>query len=160
METRLRRAIIQALRAWLQALRARTKSSPMASKMFGLWPNWNRLTTGASRIDKELTYGEQNVRPLGGAKSEKHCKSVFVHFVVLFIFHHFIAIFLKQIKKLKFATTKNDTYSPYMDFVISLIFYFTTASFWAITFGNPSINDEMALISIAGIGKDKQEHCG
>ena len=57
-----------------------------------------RLTTGASRIDKELTYGEQNVRPLGGAKSEKHCKSVFVHFVVLFIFHHFIAIFLKQIK--------------------------------------------------------------
>ena len=77
---------------------SQTKSSPTASKTFGLRPNWNRLTTGASRPDKELTYCEQNVRPLGGAKSEKHCKSVFVHFVVLFIFHHFIAIFLKQIK--------------------------------------------------------------
>ena len=33
-----------------------------------------------------------------------------------------------------------------MDFVISLIFYFTTAFFWAITFENPSINDEMAAI--------------
>ena len=41
---------------------------------------------------------------------------------------------------------KNDTYSPHMDFVINLIFYFTTAFFWAITFGNPSINDWMALI--------------
>ena len=41
---------------------------------------------------------------------------------------------------------KNDTYSPHMDFVISLIFYFTTAFFWAITFGNPSINDGMAAI--------------
>merc|ERR1711978_61705 len=35
METRLRRAITQALRT--QALRARTKSSPTASKIFGLW---------------------------------------------------------------------------------------------------------------------------
>ena len=41
---------------------------------------------------------------------------------------------------------KNDTYSPHMNFVISLIFYFTTAFVWAITFGNPSINDWMALI--------------
>ena len=41
---------------------------------------------------------------------------------------------------------KNDTYSPHMDFVISLIFYFTTAFFWAITFENPSINDGMAAI--------------
>ena len=41
---------------------------------------------------------------------------------------------------------KPDTYSPHMDFVISLIFYFKTAFFWAITFGNPSINDGMALI--------------
>ena len=44
--------------------------------------------------------------------------------------------------------------------VKSAIFYFTTAFFSAITFGNLSINDEMALISIAGIGKRKQEHCG
>ena len=48
-------------------------------------------------------------------------------------------------KKSKYAK-KNDTYSPHMDFVINLIFYFTTAFFWAITFENPSINDWMALI--------------
>ena len=41
---------------------------------------------------------------------------------------------------------KNDTYSPHMDFVINLIFYFTTAFFWAITFGNPSINEETEAI--------------
>ena len=60
METRLRRAITQ-------ALRARTKSSPTASKTFGLRPNGNPPTagnnTGASRPDKKLAYGEQNVRP-------------------------------------------------------------------------------------------------
>ena len=47
--------------------------------------------------------------------------------------------------KLRYAK-KSDTYSPHMDFVISLIFYFTTAFFWAITFENPSINDGMAAI--------------
>merc|ERR1739840_25625 len=65
--TSLRRAITQ-------ALRARTKSSPTASKTFGLRPNGNppsagnntgasRLTTGASHPHKELAYGEQNLRP-------------------------------------------------------------------------------------------------
>merc|ERR1712154_639698 len=69
-ETCLRRAITQ-------ALRARTKSSPTASKTFGLRPNGNppsagnntgasRLTTGASRPNKELAYGEQNLRPSAG----------------------------------------------------------------------------------------------
>merc|ERR1712020_135353 len=74
----------------LRALRARTKSSPTASKTIGLRPNGNppsagnncfglrpngtpptagnnpgasRLTTGASRPNKELAYGEQNLRP-------------------------------------------------------------------------------------------------
>merc|ERR1739840_17937 len=60
METRLRRTITQ-------ALRAQTKSSPTASKTFGLRPNGNPPTagnnTGASHPDKELAYGEQNVRP-------------------------------------------------------------------------------------------------
>merc|ERR1712223_1603095 len=67
METRLRGAIIQ-------ELRARTKSSPTASKTFGLRPNGNPptagnntgaspLTTGASRPNKEPAYGEQNLRP-------------------------------------------------------------------------------------------------
>ena len=66
-------ALYTLLRLHLRALRARTKSSPMASKSFGLQPNGNpptaskntgvsRLTTGASRPDKELAYGEQNVR--------------------------------------------------------------------------------------------------
>merc|ERR1712020_357359 len=58
----------------LRALRARTKSSPTASKTFGRRPNGNppsagnntgasRLTTGALRPNKELAYGEQNLRP-------------------------------------------------------------------------------------------------
>ena len=42
----LRRAITQALRAWLRALRARTKSSPTASKTFGLRPNGNPTSAG------------------------------------------------------------------------------------------------------------------
>ena len=61
-------------RAITQALRARTKSPPTASKIFGLRPNGNppsacnntgasRLTTGALRPNKELAYGEQNLRP-------------------------------------------------------------------------------------------------
>merc|ERR1711978_274940 len=77
METRFRRAITQRL---LQALRARTKSSPTASKTFGLRPKGNtptagnntgasRLTTGASRPNKELAYGEQNLRPNGNPPS-------------------------------------------------------------------------------------------
>ena len=41
---------------------------------------------------------------------------------------------------------KNDTYSPFIFFFICNIFYTTTAFFWAITFENPSINDEMAAI--------------
>merc|ERR1712154_442642 len=59
-ETCLRRAITQ-------ALRARTKSSPTASKTFGLRPNGDPPTagnnTGASRPNKELAYGEQNIQP-------------------------------------------------------------------------------------------------
>ena len=49
------------------------KSPPTASKTFGLRPNWNppragnntgasRLTTGALLPEKELDYGEHNVR--------------------------------------------------------------------------------------------------
>ena len=41
---------------------------------------------------------------------------------------------------------KPDTCSPHMDFDVSLIFDFKSAFFWAIAFGNPSINDGMALI--------------
>ena len=48
--------------------------------------------------------------------------------VKIFIFHHLIA---------KYAKNKQKTMH---------IFYFTTAIFWAITFGNPSIDDEMSLI--------------
>ena len=50
---------------------------------------------------------------------------------------------------------KHDTYSPYISLIICIITYYPLAIFWAITFENPSINDEMALISIAGIGKGK-----
>ena len=78
IETRLRRAITQALQAWLRALHARTNSLPTESKTFGLWPNWkpptagyntgaSRLTTGALRPDKE---GEQNIRTTGALRIE------------------------------------------------------------------------------------------
>ena len=77
----------------------------------------------------------------------KQIKNIFVK---ILIFHHFVAIFLKKIKNLNLQ--KIDTYSPYMNFVICIIFYFTTAFFWAITFGNPSINDGMVLIC--------NKHCG
>ena len=43
-----------------------------------------------------------------------------------------------------------------MDFVISIIFYFTTAFFRAITFGNPSINNGMVLISTVGNWKNRK----
>ena len=66
------------------------------------------------------------------------------HFMKMLISHHFIAIFLY--KKLKCAK-KLYLFAIY-GFCHSIIFYFTTAFFWAtsITFGNPSINDGMAAI--------------
>ena len=41
---------------------------------------------------------------------------------------------------------KHDTYSPYISLIICIIFYYPLAIFWAITFENPSINEEMAAI--------------
>ena len=41
---------------------------------------------------------------------------------------------------------KQDTYSPYISLVICIIFYYPLAIFWAITFENQSINEEMAAI--------------
>ena len=41
---------------------------------------------------------------------------------------------------------KHDTYSPYISLIICIIFYYPLAIVWAITFENPSINEEMAAI--------------
>ena len=41
---------------------------------------------------------------------------------------------------------KHDTYSPYISLIICIITYYPLAIFWAITFENPSINEETAAI--------------
>jgi len=41
---------------------------------------------------------------------------------------------------------KHDTYSPYISLIICIIFCYPLAIVWAITFENPSINEEMAAI--------------
>ena len=112
-------------------------------------------------------------------KKQKQKKNIFVN---NFMFHHFIAIFLKRKQILKL---KKKTYSPYMDFIIffgliigmlgpwrcyctsylnflnviiCIIFYFTTAIFWTITFGNLSINMmEWRWFEISTVSNGKTE---
>ena len=55
-----------------------------------------------------------------------------------FFFAYFDFVFYEPLK--------HDTYSPYISLIICIIFYYPLAIFWAITFENPSINEEMAAI--------------
>ena len=72
-------------------------------------------------------------------------QTVFIWQGIIFCLSFHMKPYLKKIAKFD-EPLKHDTYSPYISLIICIIFYYPLAIFWAITFENPSINEEMAAI--------------
>ena len=67
--------------------------------------------------------------------------------MIKLIYGEYVSCFKGSLKKTILKIFKKwDLFAIYIFFLTFNIFYTTTAFFWAITFENPSINEEMAAI--------------